>query len=73
LATVALGVVRLLFTILACGLLRRVGRRPLTFISSVGCGITMLGLGTYMYFAKEAKLAGLPPPPSWIPLVCIFR
>ncbi|XP_059469544.1 facilitated trehalose transporter Tret1-2 homolog isoform X2 [Neocloeon triangulifer] len=72
LATVALGVVRLLFTILACGLLRRCGRRPLTFISSIGCGVTMLGLGTYMYLAKEAKLAGLAPPPSWIPVLCIF-
>ncbi|CAB3373892.1 Hypothetical predicted protein [Cloeon dipterum] len=72
LATVALGVVRLLFTILACGLLRRCGRRPLTFISSIGCGVTMLGLGTYMYLAKEAKEAGLAPPPSWIPVLCIF-
>lgn len=35
--TIILGVVRLVFTIVACIALRRVGRRPLSFIS----GITM--------------------------------
>lgn len=33
LATVILGVVRLIFTIVACISLRRCGRRPLTMIS----------------------------------------
>jgi facilitated trehalose transporter len=71
--TVALGVVRLIFTVLACGMLRRCGRRPLTFVSSVGCGITMLSLGTYMYFAQVAKEAGeVLSVPAWFPVACIF-
>ncbi|KAF4533429.1 hypothetical protein B566_EDAN001154 [Ephemera danica] len=71
--TVALGVVRLIFTVLACGMLRRCGRRPLTFISSVGCGITMLSLGTYMYLSQIAKTTdGVMFLPAWFPVACIF-
>lgn len=40
LATVILGVVRLVFTIVACVLCRRMGRRTLTMVSSVGCGVS---------------------------------
>lgn len=65
LLTGLLGLVRLIFTVAACVLCRRCGRRPLTFVSSIGCGVTMLGLGIY-------KWTVLPGNHSWIPISCIF-
>ena len=72
LATVILGVVRLLSTVAACVLCRRCGRRPLTMISSVGCGLSMIGLGTYMWFLAGWKANLVEPTFTWIPVVCIF-
>lgn len=72
--TILLGVIRLLFTIVACVALRRCGRRPLTFISGIGCGISMLVLGTYMYFKYQWDNAIPPQAPvhQWIPVLSIF-
>lgn len=70
--TIMLGAVRLLFTIIACIALRRCGRRPLTFISGIGCGVSMLGLGAYMYQKHVWDQAGLEPMYTWIPVTCIF-
>ncbi|XP_043279024.1 facilitated trehalose transporter Tret1-like isoform X2 [Venturia canescens] len=72
LAAVILGVVRLLSTIAACILCRRCGRRPLTMISSVGCGLSMLGLGTYMWYLAYWKENSITPSFTWIPVACIF-
>jgi len=72
LATVILGIVRLFFTIAACVCMRRCGRRPLTFISSVGCGISMLGLGTYMFLNVGWKAAGEPAKATSFPVACIM-
>lgn len=72
LVTVILGVVRLLSTIMACVLCRRCGRRPLTMISSVGCGLSMLGLGSYMWIHHIWMSNGIEPSLTWIPVVCIF-
>lgn len=72
LATVILGVVRLLSTIAACISLRRCGRRPLTLISGIGCGVTMVGLGSYMYLRKYWLESGIEPVATWIPVACIF-
>jgi hypothetical protein len=71
-ATIILGALRLLFTIIACISLRRCGRRPLSFISGIGCGFTMLGLGVYMYYKSVWDAQGLPPQHTWIPVTCIF-
>lgn len=71
-ATVALGVVRVLSTIAACVLCRRCGRRPLTMISSVGCGLSMIGLGAYIWLLVQWKTEGIPPMWTWVPVVCIF-
>lgn len=70
--TIMLGVVRFVFTIIACIALRRCGRRPLTFISGIGCGVTMIGLGTYMKFKFDWDSQQLPPVHTWIPVACIF-
>lgn len=42
--------------------------------SGIGCGISMLCLGTYMYFKYQWDQATPPIPPmySWIPVLCIF-
>lgn len=71
-ATIILGVLRLMFTIVGCVALRRCGRRVLSFISGVGCACTMLGLGTYMYYKKCWEEEGIAPMHTWIPVSCIF-
>ncbi|XP_050460356.1 facilitated trehalose transporter Tret1-like isoform X2 [Cataglyphis hispanica] len=72
LAAVILGVVRLISTIMACVLCRRCGRRPLTMVSSIGCGLSMLGLGGYMWFKKYSIENDLILVATWIPVFCIF-
>ena len=72
LAAVILGVVRLASTIVACILCRRCGRRPLTMISSVGCGLSMMGLGGYMWLKDYWTLNHSPIVATWFPVMCIF-
>ncbi|KAG7210338.1 hypothetical protein KM043_011876 [Ampulex compressa] len=72
LAAVILGVVRLASTIVACILCRKCGRRPLTMVSSVGCGLSMIGLGGYMWLKYYWVTNGLPFIATWFPVFCIF-
>ncbi|KOC68688.1 Facilitated trehalose transporter Tret1, partial [Habropoda laboriosa] len=72
LAAVILGVVRLASTIAACILCRRCGRRPLTMVSSIGCGISMVGLGGYMWLKEYWTVSNLPIVATWFPVFCIF-
>ncbi|XP_031832867.1 facilitated trehalose transporter Tret1 isoform X2 [Nomia melanderi] len=72
LAAVILGVVRLVFTIMACVLCRRCGRRPLTMVSSIGCGLSMVGLGGYMWLKEYWTANHLPLVATWFPIFCIF-
>ncbi|XP_073993665.1 facilitated trehalose transporter Tret1-like isoform X3 [Rhodnius prolixus] len=72
LATVIMGVVRLVFTVVACILMRRCGRRPLTFVSSVGCGISMVVLGTYMFFRLAWIEEGEVPKVTWLPVASMM-
>ncbi|XP_043257845.1 facilitated trehalose transporter Tret1-like [Colletes gigas] len=72
LAAVILGVVRLGSTIVACILCRRCGRRPLTMVSSVGCGLSMVGLGGYMWLKSYWTANNLPLVATWFPILCIF-
>ncbi|XP_076640416.1 facilitated trehalose transporter Tret1 [Colletes latitarsis] len=72
LAAVILGVVRLASTIAACILCRRCGRRPLTMVSSVGCGLSMVGLGGYMWLKSYWTANNLPLVATWFPILCIF-
>ncbi|KAG5677827.1 hypothetical protein PVAND_007551 [Polypedilum vanderplanki] len=71
-ATIILGALRFLFTIVGCVALRRCGRRPLSFISGVGCAITMLGLGIYLYYKQLWEKEGIAPMYTWVPVACIF-
>ncbi|XP_066589866.1 facilitated trehalose transporter Tret1-like isoform X2 [Prorops nasuta] len=71
--TVVLGVVRLTATIMACILCKRLGRRPLTMLSSVGCGLSMIGLGSYIWlYHSQSAGATSAGEPTWIPIFCIF-
>ena len=72
LAAVILGVVRLVSTIAACILCRRCGRRPLTMVSSVGCGLSMIGLGGYMWLKDSWTLNNSPIVATWFPVMCII-
>ncbi|XP_013201154.1 facilitated trehalose transporter Tret1 isoform X2 [Amyelois transitella] len=69
---ISLGIVRLIFTIVGCVLCRRCGRRPLTFVSSIGCSVTMIILAVYMYYVKLWKENDVEPVYSWIPPACIY-
>jgi facilitated trehalose transporter len=71
-ATIMLGTLRFLFTIVACILLRRCGRRPLSFISGIGCSMSMFSLGTYMFYKHQWALEGIAPMYTWIPVASIF-
>ncbi|XP_032669321.1 facilitated trehalose transporter Tret1-like isoform X2 [Odontomachus brunneus] len=72
LAAVILGIVRLTSTIAACILCRKCGRRPLTMVSSIGCGFSMIGLGGYMWLKEYWTANALPLVATWIPVMCIF-
>ncbi|XP_055311484.1 facilitated trehalose transporter Tret1-like isoform X2 [Sitodiplosis mosellana] len=69
-----MGVVRLLFTIVGCIAMRRCGRRPLTFISSIGCGVSMVCLGIYLQYKYYLDRHDPPLPAQyrWFPVACIF-
>ncbi|XP_012233749.1 facilitated trehalose transporter Tret1 isoform X2 [Linepithema humile] len=72
LAAVILGIVRLTSTIVACVLCRKCGRRPLTMVSSIGCGLSMVGLGGYMWLKEYWVANNIPFVATWFPVMCIF-
>lgn len=61
--TVMSGFIRLLFTIVGCVLMLRCRRRTLTFVSTIGCGLTMIILAIYVY---------IQPSQTWIATSAIF-
>ncbi|XP_026328667.1 facilitated trehalose transporter Tret1-like isoform X2 [Hyposmocoma kahamanoa] len=71
-ATMSLGVLRLISTVAGCIMCRRFGRRPLTFVSAVGCGSTMIILSVYLYFVKYWKDNSMPFLFTWIPVAAIY-
>ncbi|XP_045524198.1 facilitated trehalose transporter Tret1-like isoform X2 [Pieris brassicae] len=70
--TISMGVLRVIFTVVGCILCRRCGRRPLTFVSSLGCGTAMVVLSVYLYYVQYWKDNNLPPQYSWIPVASIY-
>ncbi|XP_060866654.1 facilitated trehalose transporter Tret1-like [Metopolophium dirhodum] len=71
-ATVVLGIIRLVFTVLGCMMMWRLGRKPLSYISSVGCGISMLCFAGYMYQNVAWTAAGQPASATWFPIMSLF-
>uniref|UniRef100_A0A1B6CPI6 Major facilitator superfamily (MFS) profile domain-containing protein n=1 Tax=Clastoptera arizonana TaxID=38151 RepID=A0A1B6CPI6_9HEMI len=73
LATIILGLIRLGFTVVSCIMMRRCGRRQLSLVSSVFCGVSMVCLGGYIFKGIEWKAEGVSPlPASWFPVFNIF-
>lgn len=70
--TISMGIVRVIFTVVGCILCRRSGRRILTFVSALGCGVTMIILAVYMYFVKIWGDEGITVQHTWIPVASIF-
>ncbi|XP_041976552.1 facilitated trehalose transporter Tret1-like [Aricia agestis] len=70
--TISMGVLRVIFTVVGCVLCRRCGRRPLTFVSALGCGSTMISLSVYMYYVSQWRELGVQPVHSWIPVASIY-
>jgi len=67
-----MGVVRLVFTIVGCLLMTKWGRRSLTFISSIGCGATILMLGTYIFLNEQWRSNNEELVATWFPVLVIF-
>ncbi|KAL0891907.1 hypothetical protein ABMA27_015155 [Loxostege sticticalis] len=70
--TISVGIIRLIFTVIGCILCRRCGRRPLTFVSAIGCGCTMITLAVYMYYVDFWRANNMTPVNSWIPVAAIY-
>ncbi|GLH03998.1 Facilitated trehalose transporter Tret1-2 homolog [Gryllus bimaculatus] len=71
LSVVATGVVQLLATLVACGLLDRLGRRKLLIGSQAVMGMCLIGLGCYLYYSNDVdnrngSLMG------WLPVIAIL-
>ncbi|CAH1737302.1 unnamed protein product [Aphis gossypii] len=71
-ATIVLGFIRLAFTVIGCVLMWRLGRKPLSYVSSVGCGISMLCFAGYMYQNAIWVAAGQPASNTWFPIASLF-
>lgn len=73
LVTVLIGVVRLLASLTACIVSRKVGRRPLSLFSSVGMTLSMFLLGVYLVVVEEKSLSSESTSDlQWIPIVLLL-
>ncbi|XP_050423740.1 facilitated trehalose transporter Tret1-like [Adelges cooleyi] len=68
-ATILLGVIRLLFTVIGCMLMWRFGRKTLSYVSSIGCGLSMVCFGGYMVQHDIWKSQGITPRATWVPVM----
>ncbi|XP_015591197.1 facilitated trehalose transporter Tret1-2 homolog isoform X2 [Cephus cinctus] len=78
-ATIALGFVQLLASLLSGFLIDIVGRLPLLIASTVFMSLALAGFGSYAYYNSMSQTQNLPyPDPSvigqhdWIPLLCVL-
>ncbi|XP_045625553.1 facilitated trehalose transporter Tret1 [Procambarus clarkii] len=67
-ATVIVGLVRFISTLVSAGLLDRAGRKPLLIISSIGSCVGMVSIGTFFYL----KEVGFTESISWLPLASLL-
>ncbi|KAJ9595610.1 hypothetical protein L9F63_013206 [Diploptera punctata] len=68
-AMVITGAVQLFATLIACGLLDRLGRRKLLIVSQGVMGLSMVGLACYVYYYNDFNKQNLL---GWIPIVAIM-
>ncbi|XP_023024324.2 facilitated trehalose transporter Tret1 isoform X1 [Leptinotarsa decemlineata] len=53
LAMLIVDTIRVLMSLVACVLLRKIGRRPLALVSGVGTSVSLLSIGAYSFLAKS--------------------
>lgn len=75
-ATLYLGLSELAGTLVCVALVHWAGKRPLTFISSLGCGACFTAVATYAhYYSTPASTPGAsadPNPYAWLPLTLLL-
>lgn len=69
-ATILIDLARVLMSVVACGLLRVVGRRPLAIFSATGTALSLAGLSVY-HFLRQGGSGG-ERSLSWLPLVFLL-
>ncbi|XP_063872674.1 facilitated trehalose transporter Tret1-like [Scylla paramamosain] len=71
-ATVIVGVVRFMSTLVSAALLDRVGRKPLLIISAIGSSVGMVSIGAFFYLRTVGSAEGLGLLPLASLLVYVF-
>lgn len=67
-SAVVVAVIQLAGTYVSSILIDRLGRKPLLIVSSLGCSLSLIGLGIYLYLNQLGAGYDLEPF-NWIPLV----
>ncbi|KOX80765.1 Facilitated trehalose transporter Tret1-2 like protein [Melipona quadrifasciata] len=76
-ATIAIGFVQLLASLLSGFLIDIVGRLPLLIASTVFMSLALAGFGSYAYYVSQTQNLGYPDSAvvgqhDWIPLLCVL-
>lgn len=71
LATMLIDTVRLCISLLACVLLRRVGRRGLAMFSAIGTSVSLFGLTIYLHLSNKGSIPSIPILPLFLLIVYI--
>ncbi|CAG2055089.1 unnamed protein product [Timema podura] len=70
-ATIIIGAVQLIATLVACGLLDKLGRRKLLIVSQTVMGVSLVTLGCYLYYRNDMDRSD-GSVLGWIPIVAIL-
>ncbi|KAK7066226.1 hypothetical protein SK128_009677 [Halocaridina rubra] len=71
-ATIIVGLIRFLSTLVSAALLDRTGRKPLLIISAIGSSIGMLSIGVFFYLKANSYTEGLRMLPLASLLIYVF-
>ena len=71
LASIVVGIVQVMATIVSSVLVDRAGRRILLLISQLVMAVALIGLGTF-FFLKDESAIQISVYLTWIPLLCVL-